>query len=222
MGSTTFLLLIRHGENDFVTTHRLAGRLPGVRLNEKGQQQAQELVSYLAGQPIQAIYSSPMERCLQTAAPLAQSLAQPVIEDWALAEVDFGEWQGSDLRELSKLPAWHQVQHFPSTFRFPHGETLREVQARAVGAIEQIRTAHPDQVVAVFSHGDLIRTTLAHYLGVPLDLFQRVVISTASVSILAFHDDRPMVLGMNFVPALPKLEIKKPEPAPAEDHGSLP
>jgi probable phosphoglycerate mutase len=136
--------------------------------------------------------------------------------------VDYGDWQGADLRELSKLPEWGQVQHYPSVFRFPGGETLREVQARGVTAIEQLRAAHPDQIVAVFSHGDIIRTLLAHYLGVPLDLFQRIAIATASVSVLGFFDGRPMVLGMNYVAEPLKIEIKKPEAAAPGEQGQEP
>jgi probable phosphoglycerate mutase len=211
MTVTTYVLLIRHGENEYVTTHRLAGRITGVRLNEKGCGQAQALVGYLGGQPLDAIYSSPLDRCLQTAEPLAQARGLPVQPEPALVEVDYGGWQGADLRELGKLPEWGQVQHYPSTFRFPEGETLREVQSRAVGAVERLRTAHPNQVVAVFSHGDVIRTALAHYLGVPLDLFQRLAIATASVSVLGFFADRPMVLAVNYLAELPKFEIKPPE-----------
>ncbi|MBK8046020.1 MAG: MSMEG_4193 family putative phosphomutase [Anaerolineales bacterium] len=219
MDSTTFVLLVRHGENDYVTTHRLAGRTPAVHLNEKGRAQAAQLVAYLDQQPIRAVYSSPIERCLETASPLAAALELPVLEDAGLLEVDYGDWQGADLRELSKLDAWQRVQHYPSLFRFPAGETLREVQARAVSAVERIRDHHPNEVVAVFSHGDVIRTTLAHYLGVPLDLFQRIAISTAAVSVLAFMDGRPLVLGVNFTAALPKFEIKKPEPETNQSDG---
>ena len=103
---------------------------------------------------------------------------------------------------------------YPSIFRFPGGETLREVQARGVATIEQLRATHPDQVIAVFSHGDVIRTVLAHYLGVPLDLFQRIAIATASVSVLGFFDGRPMVLGVNYLAEPPKVEIKKHDEAP--------
>lgn len=210
MAATTFVFLIRHGENEYVATHRLAGRTPGVRLNEKGCNQAQTLVGYLAQQPFDAIYSSPLDRCLETAEPLAgqRNLTLQVEPD--LAEVDYGSWQGADLRELSKLPEWSQVQHYPSVFRFPGGETLREVQSRAVGAIERLRIAHEGQVVALFSHGDIIRTALAHYLGVPLDLFQRLAVATASVSVLGFFDGRPMVLAVNYLADLPKFEIHKP------------
>lgn len=213
MGDTTYVLLIRHGENEYVSTHRLAGRTPGVSLNDKGRSQAEALVRYLDGQPIDVVYSSPLDRCLETAAPLARTRGLVVRHEQGVVEVDYGGWQGADLRELSKLPAWHEVQHYPSLFRFPDGETLREVQVRAVGAIERLVDLHPDQIVALFSHGDIIRTTLAHYLGIPLDLFQRIAIGTASVSILAFHNRRPTVLGLNFTAELPKLEIKRDDNA---------
>lgn len=205
---TTYVLLIRHGENDWVGTDRLAGRSPGVHLNDKGRQQAQELAQLLHEQPIAAIYSSPLDRCVQTAQPLADALSLPVTVEPGVLEVDYGGWQAGHLKELAKLPEWHLVQHYPSTFRFPQGETLREVQSRALSAIERIRDAHPNQVVAIFSHGDVIRTTMAHYLGTPLDLFQRVIISTASISTLAFFGQVPSVLGVNYRPTLGKLEIK--------------
>lgn len=206
--STTYVFLIRHGENDWVGTDRLAGRSPDVHLNEKGRQQAQELTQFLQQQPIAAIYSSPLERCIETAQPLAEVLNTTVIVEPGVLEVDYGEWQAGHLKELAKLPEWQLVQHYPSTFRFPQGETLREVQSRALSAIERIRDAHPNQVVAIFSHGDVIRTTIAHYLGTPLDLFQRVIISTASVSTIAFSNQVPAVLGVNYRPVLAKLEIK--------------
>ncbi|MFO7633795.1 MAG: MSMEG_4193 family putative phosphomutase [Caldilinea sp.] len=211
MADTTYILLIRHGENEFVATHRLAGRTPGVHLNDKGTAQADLLVKHLDGQPIAAVYSSPLVRCVETAGPLAAARNLHVIEDPAFLEVDYGDWQGADLRELAKLPEWRKVQHTPSTFRFPNGETLREVQNRAVAGIEALRTQHPNAVVALYAHGDVIRTTLAHYLGTPLDLFQRIAIQTASVSILAFHDGNPAILGMNYLAELPKLEIKSSE-----------
>ncbi|MCL4859715.1 MAG: MSMEG_4193 family putative phosphomutase [Caldilineaceae bacterium] len=213
--TTTIALLIRHGENDWVGADRLAGRTPGVHLNEKGKEQSAALVQLLAQQPIAAIYSSPLERCMETAQPLASQLGLSVEADAGLIEVDYGDWRGGNLKELSKLPEWKRVQHYPSTFRFPGGETLREVQSRTVSAIEQIRLRHPGQVIALFSHGDVIRTTLAHYLGVPLDLFQRIVVSTASVSVLSVVDDAPNVLGVNYLAALPVFEIK-PKDATAQ------
>lgn len=214
MAATTYVLLIRHGENDWVGTHRLAGRTPGVHLNEKGVTQTARLTEQLAGLPISAIYSSPLERCLQTAQPVADALGLPVISEPDVIEVDYGGWQGGDLRELAKTVEWQLVQHHPSSFRFPEGETLYQVQARAVWAVERLRQAHPDQLIAVFSHGDVIRTTLAHYMGTPLDLFQRIAVNTASISALAFSDVRPMVLFTNYMAELPKFEWKQDEPSP--------
>lgn len=226
--STTYLLLIRHGENDWVGTHRLAGRTNGVHLNDKGREQSTRLATQLATLPISAIYSSPLERCLQTAEPVAAALGKQVIQEPDIMEVDYGEWQGGDLKELAKLPEWQAVQHFPSTFRFPGGETLHQTQARAVWAIDRIVSAHPNQLIALFSHGDVIRTTLAHYMGTPLDLFQRINISTASISALAFHNGRPMVLFTNYIAELPKFEWKqeeasaeKSEPAAEEIQGEI-
>ena len=207
----TYFLLIRHGENDWVGTDRLAGRTPGVHLNETGQKQAEQIAQLLAEQPIDAIYSSPLERCMQTAEPLAKAHNLSVVAEPGVLEVDYGEWRAGNLKELAKLPGWQRVQHYPSTFRFPQGETLREVQHRAVSTIERLRDAHPNQIVAIFSHGDVIRTTIAHYFGTPLDLFQRVHISTASITTLAFFDETPAVLGVNYRSELPKFEIKQPE-----------
>lgn len=206
--STTYILLIRHGENDWVGSNRLAGRTPGVYLNDKGVQQAQALADLLCEQPIQAVFSSPLERCMQTAEPLAQRFGLPVMSEEGVIEVDYGEWRGQNLKDLAKEPAWKMVQHYPSSFRFPNGETLQEVQHRAVATLNQIHQAHPNQTVAIFSHGDVIRTTLAYYLGTHIDLFQRIAISTASVSVVALTNQRPMVLGVNYVTTLPKFEIK--------------
>lgn len=224
--ATTYLLLIRHGENDWVGTHRLAGRTPGVHLNDQGRQQSERLAQLLAGQPVGAIYSSPLERCLETAQPIAATLGLEVVQEPGVLEVDYGKWRGGDLKELSKSPEWRSVQHYPSSFRFPGGETLYEVQSRAVGALERIVAAHPNQLVAVLSHGDVIRTSLAHFMGTPLDLFQRIQIGTASISALAFHDLRPAVLFTNYVAELPTFQwqaetdetaAEQPAPAPATD-----
>lgn len=212
-GSTTYILLIRHGENDWVGSDRLAGRTPGVHLNEKGQAQSDRLAERLASQPVSAVYSSPLERCMETATPVAAKFGLSVIPEPGVLEVDYGEWRGRELKELTKTPDWQQVQHYPSSYRFPQGETLREVQMRAVATLERIYAEHPNQLVAIFSHGDVIRTTLAHFMGVPLDLFQRIMISTASISGLAFHNARPAVLFTNYVDELPTFEWKKPEEA---------
>lgn len=214
--STTYFFLIRHGENDWVGSDRLAGRTPGVHLNDKGRRQADELATLLKKQPIQSIFSSPLERCMETAQPLAEQLDLPVAPELGVLEVDYGEWRGQNLKELAKDPAWKMVQHFPSAFRFPGGETLQEVQSRAVATIARIHNSSPNQTVAIFSHGDVIRTTLAHFLGTHIDLFQRIAISTASVSVLALHNQRPMVLGVNHVTSLPILKVKTDPPASSQ------
>ena len=217
--TTTYLLLMRHGENDWVGTNRLAGRTQGVHLNEKGRQQAEALADLLSQQPIAAVYSSPLVRCVETAEPLATRLNLSLQEEPGIVEVDYGEWQGAELKKLAAKPEWQKVQHYPSHFRFPGGETLREVQARAVSTIEALVERHPNQVIALFSHGDVLRTTLAHFLGVPLDLFQRIIISTASISVVGFADGRPMVLGVNHLTEMPQLRI---EPAPVHDAAESP
>ncbi len=207
----TYILLVRHGENDWVGENKLAGRTPDVHLNERGIKQAEEVASSLAQQEVHAVYSSPMERCLETAAVTADHFGLDVQEMPGVIEVDYGEWQGGSLKELSERPDWQLVQHAPSSFRFPGGETLYEVQARAIAAIDVIRQHHPNEVVAVFSHGDVIRTVIAHYIGVPFDMFQRVLIGTGSISAVVFHGTVPRVLFTNYVAALPKLEIPKEE-----------
>lgn len=207
----TYILLIRHGENDWVGTDRLAGRTPEVHLNETGQKQAAEIADHLSQQSVAAIYSSPLIRCLETARPAAHKLGLEVQSETGVLEVDYGEWQGGNLKELSKLSEWQLVQHYPSSFRFPGGETLYEVQARAVATLEQLRQRHPNELIAIYSHGDVIRTTLAHYLGIPMDLFQRVLINTASISALAFHGSRSAVLFTNYQSQLPKFEFKREE-----------
>lgn len=221
--TATILLLLRHGENEWVSSGRLAGRTPGVHLNDKGRAQAEALAGFLQRQPIRSIYSSPLERCLETARPLAAALGLPVCQEPGMIEVDYGDWRGLEIKELDKLPAWQRVQHFPSLFRFPGGETLRETQQRAVESIERIAARHANEVVALFSHGDVIRTVLAHFAGTPLDLFQRIHIATASLSTLAIFDGRPAILNMNVTAELPVFEIKQPEPpAGTETNGAFP
>lgn len=209
----TYLFLIRHGENAWTDRGALAGRTPGVCLNEKGRAQAQEVAERLKVQPLTAIYSSPLLRCLETAQPLAAALNLPVCVEAGVLEVDYGDWRGGELKELSKRPEWQRVQLLPGGFRFPGGETLREVQNRAITTLERIRTEHEGEAIAVYTHGDVLRTSLAYYLGTPLDLFQRIQISTASVSLVAFHHLGPRILGMNDTDDLPviKWEEEKQE-----------
>ncbi len=193
----THLLLVRHGENDFIHARRLAGRIPGVHLNEAGREQANRLAARLAGWPIAAVYSSPLERCHETAALLAASFRLPVIAHEGLLESDYGEWQGRVIDELVETELWKLVQAAPSLVRFPSGGTLREMQQRAVETLHAIAAAHPDQIVLVCSHADPIRAALTAFLGAPLDLFQRLEIGPGSVSIVRFDPRAPRILRIN-------------------------
>lgn len=190
----TLLLLIRHGENEYTRAGKLAGWTPGVHLNEAGQKQAQMLAARLGKAPLAAIYSSPLERARETAEPLAQAKHLPVHVLSGLGEVSYGQWQGKSLKALARTKLWQVVQQQPSAMEFPEGETLRAVQARAVDAAEHIAREHPKALVAAFSHGDVIKLIAAHYLGMPLDLFQRLVISTGSITAVRLGPGQPPVL----------------------------
>jgi probable phosphomutase (TIGR03848 family) len=195
------LLLIRHGENDFLKQGRMAGRLPDIHLNREGQEQVAALVESLKVLPIRAIYSSPLERAVETAGPLAQVLGLTIQLSPALLDTDVGEWEGLDLKKLRKLPLWKQVQEQPSRVRFPGGESFLEIQGRLVREIEAIRTAHkPKDMLAVVCHADPIKLVLAHYLGLPLDNFQRLAVAACSVSVLMIGKSGGQLAALNLRP----------------------
>ncbi len=179
----TTLILIRHGQTDSADK-KLTGWLPDVHLNEAGQKQAEELPQRLAALNIAAIYSSPLERALETAQPLARARGLRVHRVADLGEVKFGEWQGQTLKVLSNKKEWKIVQAAPSAFQFPDGESFRETQSRAVGAIEKIVVGHAKDTIIAFSHGDVIKLIVAYYSGIALDNFQRIAISPASISVI--------------------------------------
>jgi probable phosphoglycerate mutase len=193
----TTLLLIRHGENEFTRTGKLAGWTPGVGLNAAGQQQAQALVERLKGAPIKHIYSSPLERAQETAAPLAAALGLPVRAHPGLGEVRFGAWTGQSLKRLARTKLWRVVQALPSAMQFPDGETVRGAQLRIVDALDEIARAHPKAMLAAFSHSDPIKLAVAYYLGMPLDLFQRIHIHTCSITILHLGQGQPSLVKLN-------------------------
>ncbi len=204
------ILLIRHGENDFVGK-RLAGRIPGVHLNDKGHQQAEIIANTLKNAPIKAIYSSPLERAYETAQPLADMLHLPVNIHPGLTEMDFGTWQGITMRQMHRRKLWKTIIQKPSEMRFPGGESYVEVQERLVKAVEEIKgRSDKHDLVACFSHSDSIRLLITYYLSMPLDEFHRLNIDTASISLLHLGEGRPGLLFMNF---LIGLEWKPPEPA---------
>lgn len=209
----TTLLLIRHGENNMVGK-RLAGRLPDVHLNENGRQQAEEVARVLCKAPIKAIYSSPLERAVETAQPLAQALGMEIQMAPGIIELAYGDWTGKTLKQLSRLKLWKVVQDKPSEMRFPNGESFVEVQQRAVAEIERITAAHDEkEMVACFSHGDIIRLLMAHFLAVPLDEFQRLGANPASISVVHVgKKGRPFVAHVNQVLTF-EFKEEKPDPA---------
>ena len=195
--TATTILLVRHGQTP-TTGQSLPGRAKGLHLSDVGQRQAADVALRLAEFPrIDAIYASPLERTRETAAPLAKTLKQKVVVDKGLIECDFGDWTGAKLTDLMKKPEWSTVQRAPSTFRFPNGESFTEMQVRITTALDSIRLRHPGGVVVCFSHADPIKAALAHAMGTHLDLFQRIVVSTCSVSALAYGSSSPIVLTVN-------------------------
>ncbi len=206
----TNLLLIRHALNDWVS-ERLAGWMPGVHLNDEGQAQAAALAQRLAEVPLVAMYSSPLERTMETALPVAQAHGLPVQVREGLGETRYGEWTGRALKELKDEKLWPVVQVYPSGARFPGGESIREVQARMVAELDAIRDAHAGQTVAVVSHSDPIKMAVAHYAGLALDLFQRITISPASVTAFAFTQFGPRLICLNHTDPLPSFRVEKEE-----------
>lgn len=214
----TTILLVRHGENDWVKKHRLAGWIEGIHLNENGRQQAAAAAERLAPLPVKAIYSSPVLRCRETADSIANRLNLPINTLDSMGEVRYGEWEGKKIGKLAKKKEWFTVQFYPSRMRFPGGESLRAVQMRGVEAIEALAQSHEDQdIIVVVSHADIIKLVLAYYLGVHIDLFQRLIIAPASVSVLylsgngvvrisRMNDDGPLQ-----PPVKPATKKKKPK-----------
>jgi probable phosphomutase (TIGR03848 family) len=192
----TQLFLIRHAANDWVG-RRLAGRTPGIHLNEEGRRQAQALAQRLADIPLAAIYSSPMERTLETAEAVAAGHNLPVIAREGLTETDAGEWTGKEIEELRQMDIWPTLQSSPGDVRIPGGETMRQVQSRIVAELEQVCAAHPQATVAVVSHADPVKLAVAHYLGLNLNHFQRLVISPASLTVLWVVEEGTFLARLN-------------------------
>ena len=197
----TLVLLVRHGQTP-TTGKVLPGRAPGLHLADKGRQQAQIVADRIASlqtakRKVAAVYASPMERTQETAAPISKALGLRTRRNAGLIEADFGEWTGAELKALSKLPEWRTVQRNPSGFRFPGGESFIEMQTRICGAIQRLCAAHPGETIVAVSHADPIKAAVAHAMGTPLDLFQRIVVSPCSVSAILYGVDGPIVLAVN-------------------------
>jgi probable phosphomutase (TIGR03848 family) len=196
-------LLIRHGETDYNKKMHLPGRLPNVHLNVRGHQQAQLLADKLAKAPIKAIYSSPLERTMETAQPLATLLNLTVIPNSGLLETDCGEWQGQSVKKLRRQKLWKEVQQHPSLFHFPGGEAVIECQHRMVQVFESLRREFSDHdLIACFSHADPLKQVVAFYLGLSLDNFQRLNIDPASITALLVTKSGSRLLMLNYNPSL--------------------
>lgn len=199
-------LLVRHGLNDMVGK-KLAGRLPGVHLNGKGEAQARRLAAELAVLPIKAVISSPLERARETAEPIARIHNLPVEINVGLQEIDFGTWQGKSIKQLRRRKLWKEVQEHPSEFCFPDGETFIEAQERIAETLQSLSTKYSEKdMVVCVGHSDVIRLGVAFFLGMPLDVFQRLRIDPASVTVLVLDGDTINFGTINNVPEFLKLD----------------
>jgi probable phosphoglycerate mutase len=193
----TLVLLVRHGQTP-TTGSRLPGRAPGLHLADAGHEQAQAAAERIAPlKRIGGVYASPLERTRETAAPIAKAVGRRVRVERGLLECDFGQWTGAELKDLRRKPEWKAVQHYPSGFRFPGGESFAEMQLRMTNAIDKLCRRHPGEVVVAVSHADPIKAAVAAALGAHLDLFQRIVISPCSVTAVAYSRSGPIVLAVN-------------------------
>lgn len=190
------VFFIRHAQADY-RPGRLYGWTPGVRLSADGREQAKRLAERLEPVRFAAIYSSPLERCIETAEAVAAGRRNEVKVEDKLGEVKYGSWQGRTFRSLAKTKLWRTVQLTPSRAVFPGGESIRALQQRGVDAVDEILGRHRKGVVAVVSHADWIKAVVTHYLGLHLDLFQRLVVDPASVSVVAFGDGFPRLLRLS-------------------------
>ncbi len=201
----TTLLMVRHGKTP-TTGKLLPGRAPGLHLSDEGRSDAATIAARLFDahpKPV-AIYCSPMERAVETASPYAVLTGIEPVQNRAIIECDFGEWTGRELSELSKLDQWRTVQQRPSLFRFPGGESFVEMSDRMRSFMLEMEERHKGQVVVAFSHADPIKALVADCLGMHLDQFQRIVISTTSVSILSIDHGVPYVAGVNITASITK------------------
>ncbi|SDT13311.1 histidine phosphatase family protein [Microlunatus soli] len=215
----TTVLLLRHGRTQANLTGVLAGRTPGVELDDVGIGQAAASAERIAPLPIASVVSSPLRRCRQTAKAVVDARAErlPVIAEAGLIECGYGSWTGRKLRELAKEDLWRTVQQQPSAVRFPDGEAMTEMSARATATIRtwdaKIAAEHGDDAIWVaVSHGDVIKAILADALGMHLDSFQRIMVDPASISVIHYAASRPFVLRMNTVGQ--DLASLMPKPAP--------
>jgi len=205
---STLVLLVRHGKTP-TTGDKLPGRAPGLHLSDQGREQAERAAARIGALhrgnngdkgdkgSVTAVYASPMERTKETAGPIAKAVGKRVRTDAGLLECEFGAWTGQKLSTLRKKPEWRAVQRYPSSFRFPRGESFAEMQARMTDALHRLVAAHPGDTIVAVSHADPIKAAVADAMGTHLDLFQRIVISPCSISAIWYGSDGPAVLTVN-------------------------
>jgi probable phosphomutase (TIGR03848 family) len=204
----TVLCLVRHGTTP-TTGKVLPGRARGLSLADAGRLEAERVADHFRSLEVDAVYSSPLERARETAAPIAAALGQRVVVERGLLECDFGDWTGAELAALRKLPEWKTVQRFPSGFRFPNGESFVELQARVQDALMSLRERHEGKAVVAVSHADCIKAAVSLALGTALDLFQRIVIGPCSSTVVAYGADGPVVLTVNSYGAPPGIRSRR-------------
>jgi len=209
---TTRLVLARHAVTA-QTGPLLSGRTPGIDLSETGRGQAEALGARLAKLPVAAVYASPIERTTQTAQAVAVLHGLEVRPLEGVLEADYGEWTGQKIVDLAKTDLWKVVQRTPSRASFPGGEALAAMQTRMIVALDGVVAAHPGELVVVVSHADPIKAAIAQYTGVHLDLFQRIVVSPASVTAFEFSAHGVAMVKCNDTGALDELEAPPPDPA---------
>jgi probable phosphoglycerate mutase len=215
----TLVLLLRHALTD-VTGKKLSGRSPGFHLSDAGRAQADALGERLRQVPLAAMYASPLERCLETAGAVAAGRNIDVLPAPELLEVEYGAWTGRSLAQLTRTKLWKQVQQAPGSIRFPDGESLTEAQQRAVAFLDELGRRHPKKIVAACSHADVIRLALAHYAGIHVDLFQRLIVSPASVSAVLLGERIPRIVRMNDTGTAADLAPRRPAAAPPKPRSS--
>ena len=218
----TILLLIRHASNDYLKDGRLAGWTPDVHLNAQGQREADALARRLNNIPIAAIYSSPLDRALDTAKAVAacQKLQVHIREE--LGESRVGEWTGKTVKELEGTEEWKQMLAHPVGFHPPGGESIDEVQTRIVAGIDAIVAAHPKEIVAVFSHADPLKAAVAHYLGMDLNNFNRIAIGPASVTVFLFNEGGAHLFRLNDSDKLPAFKPETEEKKERKEEKTMP
>jgi probable phosphoglycerate mutase len=213
----TTLVLVRHAVTP-QTGPMLSGRTPGIDLSELGHEQAANAGRRLADLPIAAVYASPIDRTRQTAEHIAGHHELPVRTLDGVIEADYGEWTGGQLADLAKTDLWKTVQRTPSRARFPDGESIAEMQTRTVAALEAVVADHPGEMIVVVSHADPIKSVIAHFTGVHLDLFQRISVSPASVTVFVLGPHGVTLVKCNDTGSLSELVPAPPEAAePAAD-----